>query len=102
MLLGLRHKFNVWFGPVIDALFAPSLSFDLRWRLLALQPISILTNLIAKGPWLFSKPWTEEYLRLPQGNIVRLLVFKSKGKKDTEGSLRPLHLNMHGGAFLGG
>jgi acetyl esterase/lipase len=34
--------------------------------------------------------------------MVRFLIFKSNAKKSIEGKLRPLHLNMHGGAFLGG
>jgi acetyl esterase/lipase len=70
--------------------------------MLTLQPIAILTFLITKGPWLLHKPWSEEFLRLPAGHAVRLLIFKSKAKKGVEGKLRPLHLDMHGGAFIGG
>jgi acetyl esterase/lipase len=101
-MLGLRTAIYSWFHPTIDALFAPNIPFNLRWRLLAFQPIAILSYLIIKSPWIFSKPWTEEIIRISPGRNLRVLMFKSNAKTGPAGKLRPLHINTHGGGFLGG
>jgi acetyl esterase/lipase len=96
-----------WFRPLYDALFAPSLPFDLRWRLLTLQPLAFLTYTIKYLPWIFSPAYT--VLRIPTrrpNDPLRALVFqppqKQKQKSGNDDKLRPLHLDMHGGSFMGG
>ncbi|MRU57175.1 alpha/beta hydrolase fold domain-containing protein, partial [Staphylococcus aureus] len=62
------------------------------------------TYSIGKVPYIFSRPFTVEYLSVgPSGTPARALVFKHKNAKFDEGDrLRPLHVDIHGGAFLGG
>jgi acetyl esterase/lipase len=94
-----------WLRPSIDALFARNITFAQRWRmLLLLQPITFITYSIAGLPWLFSRAFTTEYITLDTGRTCRILVFKSKEKPNNNnyGKLRPLHLDMHGGGFIGG
>jgi acetyl esterase/lipase len=102
MFLGLRTSIYSWFHPTIDALFGRNIPFDLRWRLLAYQPINILSLLIIKTPWIFTKPWTEEFIQISPSRHLRILIFKSATNAGASGKLRPLHINAHGGAFMGG
>lgn len=93
-----------WFRPVLVALFNPRISWSYRWRLLLLQPLSFLTYSVHKAPYFFSRPFAVEYLPVgPNGSHVRALVFKSKDTEASKGrKLRPLHVDIHGGAFIGG
>jgi acetyl esterase/lipase len=101
MIVTLARTLRAWFSPSIDALFARNLPFSYRWRLLALQPISLLTYSIASFPWLFSRSFRTEYLPISPNRTLRVLVFDNpKAKKQNK--LRPLHLDIHGGAFIGG
>lgn len=104
MILSVLRGARTWFRPVLVALFNPSISWSYRWRLLLLQPILFLTYSIHKIPYIFSRPFTVEYLPVgPDGSLVRVLVFTSKNTKTNGGGkLRPLHVDIHGGAFIGG
>ncbi|KAB8068558.1 Alpha/Beta hydrolase protein [Aspergillus leporis] len=93
-----------WFGPVYDAILCPSLPFGIRWRLLALQPIVLLTNTIQYWRGLRSKhPKTTIWIPLKRapGHSVRAIVYHPR-EKASQSKPRALHLNIHGGGFLGG
>lgn len=92
------------FGHLYDALFCSSIPFSYRWRLIALQPFSLLAYFLKWVPFAFSKDKTVIWipLRRAPGHSVRAVVFRP-GCSSQEGiSGRPLHLDVHGGAFLGG
>lgn len=92
-----------WFAPTIDAFFAPSLPFTYRWRLLTLQPIALLTYCLKGLPWLFSNAF--EVIRIPtrrRNQTLRAIVFHPPCRTNHEGPLRPIHLDIHGGGFMGG
>jgi acetyl esterase/lipase len=100
MFSTLRH----WFQPTIDAIFSRNLSWDYRWRLLLLQPLSILTYII-QSPFTLSRAHSVFWIPTREGRSVRAVVYlPAKGQEQADGQkrLRPLHLNIHGGAFLGG
>lgn len=102
MALSVLRSLHGWFRPVLVAFFNPNIPWDLRWRLLILQPISILTYSIGSIPYLFSRPFTEELLPLATGRAVRAIVFKSTAAIGKGRALRPLHVEIHGGSFIGG
>ncbi|KAL4986532.1 Alpha/Beta hydrolase protein [Aspergillus falconensis] len=84
-----------------DALLAPSLPLSTRFHLLLLQPISLLTYTIE---WTRGRrfPHSHEFwfpLRRAPGHAVRAVVYLPPTSKPGK---RPLHLNIHGGGFLGG
>lgn len=94
-----------WFRPAIDALTTRNLPWAYRWRLFALQPFSLIAYSIESGPYLFSlsRPFKEEWLQVAEGHAIRVLVFDDPTQKAAnKGRLRPLHLDIHGGAFIGG
>ena len=90
--------------PLLDALFAPR-PLQHRWRLLLLLPISILTCTMKGLPYLLSRPFVEIYIptRRPR-ETIRALVYNhpSRCSKLKNGSRRPLHIDVHGGGFIGG
>lgn len=102
MILTLARTLRAWFSPTIDALFTRNLPFSYRWRLLALQPISLLTYSIASIPWIFSRTFRTEYLPISTDRTLRVLVFDNQQPKKLQSKHRPLHLDMHGGSFIGG
>jgi acetyl esterase/lipase len=83
--------------------YLSSLPWTLQWRMIAFQPIKFITYLVTKLPWVFrKKPWTKEDLQLP-GRTLKLAVFKAPMTNvNNDNRIRPLVLNVHGGAFLGG
>lgn len=101
MFTGLLHTAHLWLRPVLVALFHPGVPFYLRWRTLLLQPTVFITYSIETFPYWFSRPFQVEYLPVWKDRSVRTLVFKAprpgKGR-----SLRPLHVDIHGGSFVGG
>ncbi len=106
MILTIARGLRAWFSPAIDAIFSRNLPFSYRWRLLLLQPISLMTYSIAAAPWIFSRAYTVEYIPVSPGHKLRVIVFnKAKPNSDRHvngKSLRPIHLDIHGGAFIGG
>jgi acetyl esterase/lipase len=127
VLSSLLWHLRAWTRPTLVGLFTPGLGWSIRWRMLLLfQPITFLTNAIAMAPLLFRWPGPEPYFRhkeefLPvwPGRSVRVLVHNAahKGKpiwtKDStpgahgwnlreEKPLRPLHVEIHAGSFIGG
>lgn len=91
-----------WFRPAIDAIFSRTLPWSLRWRLLALQPISLLTYSINSFPYLFSRPFKVDWIPITPDRSLRVLMFKSTSPTGDESRPRPLHLDVHGGGFIGG
>ncbi|KAK3319108.1 lipase/esterase [Apodospora peruviana] len=102
MILTVAPTLRTWFAPAIDAIFAPGLPFSYRWRLLVLQPLSLITYSIQALPWVFRRscPFKAEYITVAPGRTLRILVFNKT--KSSKTGLRPLHLDIHGGSFLGG
>lgn len=107
-----------WFHPTIDAFLATEVPFHYRWRLLLFQPVAILAYLINTVPTLFSKRATELEIPVRNGRKIRSLLYlppqccralgpdyedlRSTQQAIAQPLLRPLHLDIHGGGFLGG
>jgi acetyl esterase/lipase len=103
MLLSLARGLHSWFRPTIEALTNLNLPWAYRWRLLTLQPLAIIADSFATFPYIFSRPYKEEWLPVSTGRTLRVLVFDDPAQRgDSRGKLRPLHLHMHAGAFIGG
>jgi acetyl esterase/lipase len=91
------------FQPILDAFSFRPLPFSYRWRLLLLQPINLLANSLKYLPWMFSRAYITIKIPTRDGRRVRAIVFRpSPDKREPEPRLHPLHLDCHGGAFLGG
>jgi acetyl esterase/lipase len=70
--------------------------------MLLLQPLIMLTYTITSLPWTFTPAFRVEYVTVAPGLTIRILIFKTYGSPKDKGKLRPLHVDMHGGAFMGG
>ena len=90
--------------PLTDALFAPW-PLRHRWLLLTLLPISILTFTYHALPYLFTRPFVVHHIptRRP-GETLRALVYNypSRLSNPIKEGKRPLHIDIHGGGFIGG
>lgn len=87
-----------------DSLFARNLPLRTRFNLLLLQPITLLTYTIE---WVISRKFPHSHeiqipLKRVPGHTVRAVVYIPKSALTQSGKKVPLHLNIHGGAFLGG
>ncbi|KXJ85315.1 Alpha/Beta hydrolase protein [Microdochium bolleyi] len=108
MIVSLARECRRWFRPAIDAVFGRDMPWACRWRLLAIQPLVLLTTAIHTLPYLWptTRPFTVEYITVDTGSTLRVLVYVPSPRKDTTTAtpapLRPLHLDIHGGAFIGG
>jgi acetyl esterase/lipase len=108
MIRTVRHVISLLFRPAIDALWrGRHLSWSLRWRLLAYQPLSVLINILfITAPYVFSRPFEVHYIPIAAGRELRVLVYKKPHPSDRTGSdrasLRPLHVDCHAGGFIGG
>ncbi|KMU86447.1 carboxylesterase [Coccidioides immitis H538.4] len=93
-----------WFGHLYHALFCPSIPFSYRWRLVALQPLTSLAYFLKWIPCAFSRDKSVIWipLRRDPGHFVRAVVFNPKCLRQKNLPGRPLHLDIHGGGFLGG
>lgn len=94
----LRH----WFSPTIDAFLTPSLPFQCRWRLRAVQPIALLAYSLNGLPWLFLSAFEVVYIATCRPNHSPRAIVFSPRRKAKHGALHPIHLDIHGGAFMGG
>lgn len=90
------------FRPAIDALFTWKLSFSYRWRLLLLQPLAFLGICIKVLPWSFSDAYAVHWIPTRAGRSIRCIVFRPPPINRPSKPLRPLHLDIHGGGFVGG
>jgi len=100
-LLALPRLLPWLLRPAVDALFTWNMPWRHRWRMLVLQPISVLTFSMSSTRWLFTRAYTVEYLTVSPGCTIRALVFKAPGNPESK-KLRPLHVDIHPGAFIGG
>ncbi|KAM5343193.1 hypothetical protein ACJ41O_014159 [Fusarium nematophilum] len=101
MITGIIHHWHSWLRPTLVALFKPNIAWKLRWRLLFFQQAIFITYSIGSLPFLFSRSFTVEYLPIAPGRLIRALVYKTPGVGKGRAK-RPLHVNIHGGAFIGG
>lgn len=90
--------------PLIDIVFTPH-PLQHRWRSLLLLPILVPTYTWKAVPFLFSRPFV--VCNIPtrcQGRTVRALVYNHPSKCSTlkTRQKRPLHIDIHGGGFIGG
>ncbi|KAH7354584.1 Alpha/Beta hydrolase protein [Pyrenochaeta sp. MPI-SDFR-AT-0127] len=86
------------FSPTVDAIFS-NIPFWQRWRTLLLQPINLLAALITAPTWLFNNRYSVIYVDTRSGS-KRCFVYQPPRKSKDE--LRPLHIDIHGGGFIGG
>lgn len=90
--------------PLIDALFAPS-PLQHRGRLLFLLPVSLVLYTWKAFPYIFSRPYVVCQIptRRPR-ETIRALVYNhpSRCSKPNGDRKRPLHIDIHGGGFIGG
>ena len=100
--MGVLSTLHSWFRPALVALFYRNIPWDLRWRLLILQPITLLTYAIGSAPYLWRRPFTVEHLPIAPKRTLRALVYKAPVAESKESKLRPLHVEIHGGGFIGG
>lgn len=88
------------FANTRDALFSTSIPWLYRWRLLALQPITLLTYALKYTPYVFSNRYTAIEIPTRGRHKLRAIVFRPPNRTDSTPC--PLHLDFHGGGFLGG
>lgn len=94
------------FQPTIDALFS-RLPLTYRWRVLLLQPITLLSVVLTSPAWLFNSRTSVLYVPTRSGR-KRCLVYQParprqpRGAAERGGDLRPLHVDAYGGGFIGG
>ncbi|KAK5737324.1 hypothetical protein LTR17_006741 [Elasticomyces elasticus] len=104
--MGKLTFFVSWFQPLLTALSPFStLSIHIRLRLLLLQTFVLLTHTLKYTYWLFRRlPYHDHsvlYIPTRSDNEIRALVFDNTAAAPSP-TLQPLHLHIHGGAFLGG
>ncbi|KAK6435596.1 hypothetical protein LTR95_008212 [Oleoguttula sp. CCFEE 5521] len=93
-----------WFESLTTALFTRNIAFTYRWRLLLLQPLAFLTYALKYLPYAISAPYKVIYIPTRSTHKLRALVFNPKAvhKGSDHTGPRPLHIDFHGGSFLGG
>ncbi|KAM7185860.1 Alpha/Beta hydrolase fold [Naviculisporaceae sp. PSN 640] len=108
-LLSIPRLLPWLFRPAIDALFTWNIPWRYRWRtLFLLQPLSLVGFAVSSARWLFTQAYQVDYISVSSNpkRTIRILVFKAPGNENTSHSrasgLRPLHLDIHGGAFMAG
>lgn len=96
------------FHPTIDFFrsflpWAPPIPWSLRLRLLLFQPMISLVNLITRAPyWFRRKSFTQLDIPTRAGSVHALVYQPPAFNRASANKLRPLHLDLHGGAFVGG
>ncbi|KAF3045007.1 hypothetical protein E8E12_002835 [Didymella heteroderae] len=85
------------FQPTTDAVFS-TISLSHRWRLLLSQPLTLLAALLAAPSFLFKTTYSVVYIPTRSGP-KRCLVFQPPKRSEER---RPLHVDFHGGGFIGG
>lgn len=87
-----------------DAIIGRNLPLRTRFHLLLLQPITLLTYTIE---WAISRKFPHFHeiqipLKRAPGQTVRAIIYIPNSALTQSRKKVPLHLNIHGGAFLGG
>lgn len=88
------------FRPLYDSIFS-TLLFRYCWQLFILQPLSLISASLTVTPWIFSRRYSVHWIPTRNGGLVGAIVFIPPTKEGDK-CLRPPHLDMHGGAFIGG
>jgi len=89
------------FSPLFDVIFS-TLPFNQRMRLLLLQPLNIIAALLCAPQVLFTNRYSVIYIPTRNGRR-RCLVFEPpRSASSKQIILRPLHIDIHGGAWVGG
>ena len=106
-LFDMQTWLYTFFHPTVDAFLSPSLPFTTRLRLLCYQPLALLLYILKSIHKLsFRDPgYVVRYIptRNPQ-SLRRCLVYNDPTAcgSDFEPRHRPLHVDFHPGAFIGG
>lgn len=100
-LINAARTLGLWLDPLRQALFARSIPFHLRWRLLILQQLSLIIIPIKALPWTFSRAYRTIWIPSRARHSLRALVFEPPSKNKS-GGLHPLHIDFHAGGFAGG
>ncbi|KAJ4303668.1 hypothetical protein N0V90_002569 [Kalmusia sp. IMI 367209] len=98
--------------PICDAIFSLTLPLTYRWRLFLLQPLNLLALAITFPSWFFNNRSSVLYIPTRSG-LKRCLIWQpstrestddrqSKGETTRKKVLRPLHIDVHGGGWVGG
>ncbi|KAF3920126.1 hypothetical protein AA313_de0202490 [Arthrobotrys entomopaga] len=96
---------NANLQPLLTLLTLHPVPFTYRWRYFAFSPAMILINSLKYLPWLFSTAYTTHYIPSTHGtHSIRFIVFQPKYTPSSPSKTkpRPLHITIHGGAFLPG
>jgi acetyl esterase/lipase len=88
--------------PVVQGLFSPGISLQIRWRMVTLGLFSSLGVAFKYLPWMFSRAYSVHRIPNRHGHKLRNIVFQPPPSPTDSQKLRPLHLAIHGGAFIGG
>ncbi|KAH8719561.1 Alpha/Beta hydrolase protein [Phaeosphaeriaceae sp. PMI808] len=79
-----------------------SIPLSHRLRLLILQPLTLLAAALTAPIWLFKNNYTVIYIPTRTTTSRRCLLFKPPSQRKSSTPLAPLHIDIHGGAFIGG
>ena len=102
-LINAFKTLGIWLDPLRQALFAPNIPFDYRWRLLILQQLTLIVIPLKTLPWIFSRAYRTIWIPSRGKHTLRGLVFEPKKSSPSQRSnLRPLHIDFHSGGFAGG
>jgi acetyl esterase/lipase len=85
------------FQPATDAVFS-TIALTYRWRLILLQPLTLLAALLKAPSFLFNTSYRVVHIPTRSGP-KRCLIFQPPRSTS---ELRPLHIDLHGGGFFGG
>lgn len=94
-----------WFHPTVDAIVTPKLPLQTRLRLILFQPFAFLVYLTTQVSFSQSTSrMTTICIPVRDSRKLRALIVwpKDIAPDGKPSSLRPLHLDIHGGAFIGG
>ena len=107
LIFDIQTSLYTFFHPTVDTFLSPSLSFTTRLRLLCYQPLALLLySLKSVHKLSFRDPgYVVRYIptRNPQ-SLRRCLVYNDPTARGFDSSQRhrPLHVDIHPGAFIGG
>ena len=89
--------------PAVQGIFYPGIPLNIRWRMVGHGIFNCLAIPMKCVPWLFSRAFNVHMIPNRHGQRLRCLVFQPPASPLKEqGILRPLHLSIHSGAFIGG
>ncbi|KAK5092048.1 hypothetical protein LTR70_007915 [Exophiala xenobiotica] len=101
---------HTWFHPTLSALLTPNIPLNHRVRLLLFQPLVFLIYALNAIPSALSRRATTLYIPVRNNRNIRILLYKPPpftesdrvASATTPVTLKPLHLDIHGGGFISG